>query len=52
LPARSNAVALAGLAVAQALDLGSEHLAQVLVLGEAGEDPLGRLGEVVLDVDV
>src|ERR1019366_3531481 len=48
----ADPVALAALAVAQAGDLRSEHLGQVLVLGQVGEDQLGRLGEVVLDVDM
>src|ERR1035437_9290460 len=49
--ARAYHVALA-LAVAQPLDLCAEDLREVLVLGEVGEDPLGRLLEAELDVDV
>src|ERR1700732_559872 len=51
LPARADPVAVTVRAVLQATHLRSEDLGQVLVLGQVREDPLGRLGEVVLDVD-
>ena len=51
LAAGANTVARAVIAVAQARHLRAEHLGEVLVLGEIREDPLWRLGEVVLDMN-
>ncbi len=48
---RADTVAF-GVAVAQPGDLGAEHLGEVLVLRQVGEDPLGRLGEAVFDFHV
>jgi hypothetical protein len=45
-PHGSDAVALPVLAVAHALRAHAEQVAQVLVLGQVGEQPVGRLVEV------
>ena len=44
-----NPITLPVASVCEPRDLRSEYLSEVLVLGQVGEDPLGGLGELVLD---